>query len=131
MLSTARGEAGSTAALRRAAAPWGRAAPDATGPRAGARPAWLAAASIAVFLTSNPLYLATACLVGLTVYASIPGNARQRVYGLIIKVGLFFALLSIPFNLLTGSAGPTVLFELPRLTFPGWLGGDPGRRGNR
>ncbi len=123
MLSTAGGEAGSTAALRRAAAPRGRSAQDATGPRAGAWLAWLAAASIAVFLTSNPLYLATACLVGLTVYASIPGKARQRVYGLIIKVGLFFALLSIPFNLLTGSAGPTVLFELPRLTFPGWLGG--------
>jgi energy-coupling factor transport system permease protein len=123
MLSTARGNAGSTAASRPGATPWGRSAQDATGPRAGAWLAWLAAASIAVFLTSNPLYLATACLVGLTVYASIPGNARQRVYGLIIKVGLFFALLSIPFNLLTGSAGPTVLFELPRLTFPGWLGG--------
>jgi energy-coupling factor transport system permease protein len=123
MLSTARGKAGSTTASRQTATPWGRSAQDATGPRAGAWLAWLAAASIAVFLTSNPLYLATACLVALTVYASIPGNARQRVYGLIIKVGLFFALLSIPFNLLTGSTGPTVLFELPRLTFPGWLGG--------
>jgi len=123
MLSTARGQAGSTTASRQTATPWGRSAQDTTGPGAGAWLAWLAAASIAVFLTSNPLYLATACLVGLTVYASIPGNARQRVYGLIIKVGIFFALLSIPFNLLTGSAGPTVLFELPRLTFPGWLGG--------
>jgi energy-coupling factor transport system permease protein len=123
MLSTARGKAESAAASRQPATPWGRSAQDATGPRTSAWLAWLAAASIAVFLTSNPLYLATACLVGLTVYASIPGNARQRVYGLIIKVGLFFALLSIPFNLLTGSAGPTVLFELPRLTFPGWLGG--------
>ncbi len=98
-------------------------AQEAAGPQARAWLAWLAAASIAVFLTSNPLYLATACLVGLAVYASVPSSARRRAYGLIIRVGLFFALLSIPFNVLTGSAGATVLFEIPRLTFPGWLGG--------
>jgi energy-coupling factor transport system permease protein len=61
--------------------------------------------------------------VGLVAYASVPGGARQRAYSLIIKVGLFFALLSIPFNVLTGSAGATALLELPRLTFPDWLGG--------
>ena len=123
MLSTARGKGNSIAASRQTATPWGRSAQDATGPRAGAWLAWLVAASIAVFLTSNPLYLATACFVGLTVYTSSPNNTRRRVYGLIIKIGLFFGLLSIPLNLLTGSAGPTVLFELPSLTFPGWLGG--------
>jgi energy-coupling factor transport system permease protein len=85
--------------------------------------AWLVAASVAVFLTSNPFYLATAALVGLVVYASLPSGRRRRAYGLIVKIGLFFALLSIPFNVLTGSSGSTVLLELPRLTFPNWLGG--------
>ncbi len=85
--------------------------------------AWLVAASVAVFVTSNPFYLATACLAGLVVYESLPGGRRRRAYGLIIKIGLFFALLSIPFNVLTGSSGATGLVDLPRLSFPGWLGG--------
>ena len=85
--------------------------------------AWLLAASVAVFLTSNPFYLATACLVGLVVYESLPRGRRRRAYGLVVKIGLFFALLSIPFNVLTGSSGATSLLELPRLSFPGWLGG--------
>ena len=85
--------------------------------------AWLVAASFAVFLTSNPFYLATACLTGLVVYESLPRGSRRRAYGLIVKIGLFFALLSIPFNVLTGSSGSTALADLPRLSFPGWLGG--------
>jgi energy-coupling factor transport system permease protein len=85
--------------------------------------AWLVAASVAVFLTSNPFYLATACLAGLVVYESLPGGRRRRAYGLIVKIGLFFALLSIPFNVLTGSSGSTTLVEVPSLSFPGWLGG--------
>jgi energy-coupling factor transport system permease protein len=84
---------------------------------------WLLAASVVVFLTSNPLYLAAACLVALTVCTSIPQRSQQPYYGLVVKVALFFALLSVPFNVLTGSVGPTVLFEFPRLTFPSWFGG--------
>jgi len=91
--------------------------------QAGAWLAWLVAASVAVFLTSNPFYLATACLAGLVVYESLPGGRRRRAYSLIVKIGLFFALLSIPFNVLTGSSGSTALVDLPRLSFPGWLGG--------
>ena len=85
--------------------------------------AWLLAGSVAVFLTSNPFYLATACLACLVVYESLPRGRRRRAYGLIVKIGLFFALLSIPFNVLTGSSGATSLLELPRISFPGWLGG--------
>lgn len=85
--------------------------------------AWLLAASISVFLTSNPLYLATACLGALMVCASLPQRSQRPFYGLAVKVVLFFALLSIPFNLLTGGSGPTLLFELPSLTFPEWFGG--------
>ncbi len=85
--------------------------------------AWLLAASVGVFLTANPLYLATACLVGLVVYASLPARRRRGAYGFIVKIGLFFAVLSVPFNVLTGSSGSTTLVELPRLTFPNWLGG--------
>jgi energy-coupling factor transport system permease protein len=85
--------------------------------------AWLLAASVSVFLTANPLYLATACLVGLVVYASLPAQRRRGAYGFIVKIGLLFAVLSVPFNVLTGSSGSTTLVELPRLTFPNWLGG--------
>jgi len=119
----ARSEAvrGATGALARPS--WAGAAAIGGGLQSEAWLAWLAAASIAVFLTSNPLYLATACLVGLVVYSSLPGGRRRQAYSLIVKIGVLFALLSIPFNLLTGSAGASVLFSLPRLTFPGWLGG--------
>ncbi|MDI6857791.1 MAG: energy-coupling factor transporter transmembrane component T [Dehalococcoidia bacterium] len=84
---------------------------------------WLLAASVAVFLTSNPLYLATACLGALMVCTSLPWRSQQSFYDLAVKLVLFFALLSIPFNLLTGGRGPTLLFELPSLTFPDWFGG--------
>ena len=98
-------------------------AAGATSLQAEAWLAWLLAASVAVFLTSNPFYLALACLAGLVVYESLPRGQRRRAYGLIVKIGIFFALLSIPFNVLTGSSGATAVVELPRLSFPGWLGG--------
>lgn len=84
---------------------------------------WAAAASISVFLTSNPLYLSLACLAGLAVYLAVPRGGRGQAYGIVLKVGVLLALLSVPFNVLTGATGPTVLARLPEVGFPGWLGG--------
>jgi energy-coupling factor transport system permease protein len=89
----------------------------------GAWLCWAAAASISVFLTSNPLYLSLACLAGLAVYLAVPRGGRRQAYGVVLTVGLVLALLSVPFNVLTGASGPTVLARLPEASFPDWLGG--------
>jgi len=89
----------------------------------GAWLCWIAAASVSVFLTSNPLYLSLACLVGLAIYLAVPRGSRRQAYGILLKVGVALALLSVPFNVLTGGTGPTVLARLPEASFPDWLGG--------
>lgn len=83
----------------------------------------MAAASASVLLTSNPLYLSLACLAGLIVFLSLPREGIGRAYGVLLKVGLALAVLSVPLNVLTGATGSTVLLRLPEASFPGWLGG--------
>ncbi|MDP3766420.1 MAG: hypothetical protein Q8S13_00250, partial [Dehalococcoidia bacterium] len=89
----------------------------------GAWLAWLAAGSTAVFLTSNPLYLSLGLLSALGGYLSVRDTAKGRALAPFVALGLALAALSIPFNVLTGSSGPTVLVTMPELTFPRWFGG--------
>jgi len=89
----------------------------------GAWLAWLVAASAAAFLTSNPLYLSLGFLVSCAVYASVWDAPKRRALGPFVALGLLFALLSVPLNVLTGSAGPTALATLPQVAFPRWFGG--------
>jgi len=89
----------------------------------GAWLAWLVAACAAAFLTSNPLYLSIGFLASCAVYASVWDAPKRRALGPFVALGLALALLSVPFNVLTGSSGPTVLATLPHLAFPRWFGG--------
>jgi energy-coupling factor transport system permease protein len=89
----------------------------------GAWLAWLVAASAAAFLTSNPLYLSLGFLVSCAVYASVWDAPKRRALGPFVALGLLFALLSVPLNVLTGSSGWTVLATLPQVAFPRWFGG--------
>ncbi len=89
----------------------------------GAWLAWLMAACVAAFLTSNPLYLSTGLLAAFGVYASVWDAPKRRALTPFVAIGLLFALLSVPFNVLTGSSGPTVLARLPELSFPQSFGG--------
>lgn len=114
-----RGETRTSGAARPASPPLAGAA----GLHEAAWLAWAAAACVAVLLTSNLLYLSLACLTGLAIYLSLLGEGRGRAYALLLKVGVFLALLSLPLNVLTGSTGLTVLARLPQVSFPGWLGG--------
>ncbi len=81
---------------------------------------WLAAGMTMVFLTSNPLYLATIALVALVVYVASRRDDRRSL-DLLLPIWLLFTLSMLPLNLLTGSSGATPLFDLPELTLPGWL----------
>ncbi len=85
--------------------------------------AWLLGGSAAVFLTSNPLYLSLALLAAFGVYLSAGDSTKGRALWPFVKLGLALAAVSLPFNVLTGSSGPTVLATLPELRFPSWFGG--------
>jgi energy-coupling factor transport system permease protein len=85
--------------------------------------AWLSGGCAAVFLTSNPLYLSLGFLASCGVYVSVRDSAKGRALTPFVVMGLVFAALSLPFNVLTGSAGATVLTTLPELRSPDWFGG--------
>ena len=89
----------------------------------GAWLVWLSGGCAAVFLTSNPLYLSLAFLVGTGVYLSVHESPKGRAFGAFVLIGLVFAVISIPFNVLTGSSGPSVIATMPELSFPSWFGG--------
>lgn len=89
----------------------------------GAWLAWLMCASVAVFLTSNPLYLSLGLLAACGVYLSVRDSPKGRALGAFVKLGIALAALSVPFNVLTGSSGSTVLATLPEVSFPRWFGG--------
>lgn len=95
----------------------------AQGLHAGAWLAWLAAASATAFLTSNPLYVSLALLSVAGVYLAVADSPKKRMMRPIVLIGLFFSLMSIPMNVLTGSSGPTELASMSELRFPGWFGG--------
>jgi len=81
----------------------------------------MSSAMLMVLVTSNPLYHATIALGALLVYAGVR-SARTRALEVLLIFGVVLSFLSIPLNLVTGSAGPTEVFVLPALTLPGWLG---------
>jgi len=81
------------------------------------------AASVTAFLTSNPLYLSLGLLSAAVVFVAVPDSPKKRMMWPVVLIGLFFSILSIPFNVLTGSSGPTELASIPELHFPRWFGG--------
>ena len=81
---------------------------------------WLFAGVAIVFLTSNPLYVALIALSAIVVYAA-HRRGSHRALDVLLMAGLVTSMLTIPFNLMTGSTGATHLFDLPSLTLPGWL----------
>ncbi len=83
---------------------------------------WLVCGTLMVFLTSNPLYALTIALAGLLVYV-FNREGERRALDYLLGVGALVVVLSLPLNLLTGSAGDTGLVTLPSLTSPRWLGG--------
>jgi energy-coupling factor transport system permease protein len=85
--------------------------------------AWLTGATVAIFLTSNPLYLSLGFLAACGVYLSVRDSPKGRALGTFVKIGLVLAALSVPFNVLTGSSGPTVLTTVPEVSFPRSFGG--------
>lgn len=76
--------------------------------------AWLTAAAVPAFTLRNPLYYLLILGAAWIVYASL-GRATPtgRSWGSLVKVGLFFFALTIPFTALSVHIGRIVLFRLP------------------
>jgi energy-coupling factor transport system permease protein len=89
----------------------------------GAWLAWFASSCFCALLTSNPLYLALGALVTGATYVATCQTKKGQALLPFVLMGLAFAALSVPFNVLTGSAGETVMFSVPQFQAPGWLGG--------
>ncbi|MCO5177578.1 MAG: energy-coupling factor transporter transmembrane protein EcfT [Thermomicrobiales bacterium] len=76
--------------------------------------AWFGAAALTPVVSRNPLYLALALLVVLTVYLSIPHEGSlARAWRLVVVIGTTLSLFSVGFNLLTVHIGDRVIMELP------------------
>ncbi|MEW5719277.1 MAG: energy-coupling factor transporter transmembrane component T [Chloroflexota bacterium] len=75
---------------------------------------WLVAALTPFLLTKNPFYLLLAILVvGVDYWACNRIGAREQQWGLLLRLGIAFAALSVVFNILFVSVGATRLVTLP------------------
>jgi energy-coupling factor transport system permease protein len=80
----------------------------------GALVAWLVAAAVPAFTLRNPLYLALILGSAWAVYAVLGRTSTVgSSWGGVVRIGLFFLLLAIPFNALSNHSGQIVLFRLP------------------
>ena len=75
---------------------------------------WGGAVALATVSTRNPFYLTLNLLAVSVVYVALPrDNAQRGIWGLVIKIGLLVAGMTIAFNLLTAHAGDQTLTHLP------------------
>jgi energy-coupling factor transport system permease protein len=76
--------------------------------------AWLAAAAVPAFTLRNPLYLALVLGATWIVYTSLGRTSPVGTsWGSFVRIGLFFFLLTVPFNALSIHQGHITLFRLP------------------
>jgi energy-coupling factor transport system permease protein len=77
--------------------------------------AWLVAAAVPAFTWSNPLYLLLVLGAAWIVYSALGRTSPLgSSWGAFVKVGLFFLVLTIPFNALSSHTGRIILFHLPK-----------------
>ncbi len=75
---------------------------------------WGGAVALATVSTRNPFYLTLNLLAVSVVYLALPrDNAQRGIWGLVIKIGLLVAGMTVAFNLLTAHAGDQTLTHLP------------------
>lgn len=87
--------------------------------------AWLTAITVFAFVITNPLYVVLALGAVIVVHQSFPPE-HSPVGGavrLFIMLGLVLLALRIVFVALLPNPGTTVLFTVPQVTTPSWLGG--------
>jgi energy-coupling factor transport system permease protein len=85
---------------------------------------WAIAATASLQIAPSPLYVALVIGVA-TLVVSTYGldTPYARAYPILVGVALVFAGLRVALTALTTHGGPHVLFTLPSVTMPDWLGG--------
>lgn len=87
--------------------------------------AWLTSVAVFAFVVTNPLYLLLALGAVVVVHLSFPPDpspARRAVVTFLVLGGVLLAFRLVFVALLT-NPGETILFTLPRVEAPRWLGG--------
>ena len=73
---------------------------------------WAGAAMLVPLMGRNPFALLSVALAVMAVRETLPPDARRN-WSWIIRLGIFFALLSVIFNLITVRAGDCVIATIP------------------
>lgn len=73
---------------------------------------WAGAAMLVPLIGRNPFALASVLLAVIAVREALPPSARSG-WGWVVKLGIFFAALSVLFNLLTVRTGERVIGTIP------------------
>jgi energy-coupling factor transport system permease protein len=85
---------------------------------------WAVAATATLQIAPSPIYVALVIAIA-TLVVTVYGldTPYARAYPLLVGAAVFFAILRVLLTALTTHGGPDVLFTLPSLTVPNWLGG--------
>jgi energy-coupling factor transport system permease protein len=84
---------------------------------------WLVSGTVLALACSNPLYLTLLLLTAVIGLRSAPEQPGQASFAVMLKAGLVVALIGVAISALANAGGPTVLFTLPEIPLPDWLGG--------
>ena len=86
---------------------------------------WAIALAVVASMTTNPLLLASLMVVATLVTVSRRGdNPWAKGFRYYLVLAGFIVVVRIAFRVLFGGGdGPTVLFRLPEIPLPAWVGG--------
>lgn len=74
---------------------------------------WFTSILVAVSLTKNPFYLMIIVMSAGAVYVSLKSRRPSGPWGVFLKIGLSFFVISLIYNILISHHGATVMFVLP------------------
>ncbi|MFM8303112.1 MAG: energy-coupling factor transporter transmembrane component T [Actinomycetota bacterium] len=85
---------------------------------------WALAATASLQIAPSPVYVVVVIALA-TLVVSVYGldSPYARAYPLLVGLAVVFAALRVALTALTTHGGPDVLFGLPSVTVPDWLGG--------
>jgi len=85
---------------------------------------WAVAATASLQIAPSPVYVALVIAIA-TLVVAVYGldSPYARAYPLLVGMAMLFAALRVALTALTTHGGPDVLFTLPSVTLPDWLGG--------
>lgn len=85
---------------------------------------WALAATATLQIAPSPVYVALVIAIATLVVSTFGlDTPYARAYPILVGLAIVFALLRVALTALTTHGGPDVLFTLPSVGMPNWLGG--------